>query len=512
MRITSSMMMNGYLYNLNGNLNRLSKYLEQESTGKAINRISDDPVKTTQSLSARNKLSGISRYQENVGTADGWLTEVEEAVSELNDIIGAAYEKTIAASTGILGDDDLTDIAQEIAALRDEVLSTANASYGGSYLFAGYNTTGTSSGKLPYTVDSNGDLYYNGINMSNEASVDNIAGAAAASADALNTLTAENTTAQATAVSDYKTVIQAVSAAVDSADEIAASTKTALIAAEDISSSADIDAATAADLTTAAASLETYADTLSSAISTAKNVLSGAQTASEYVAETFTALEEAQASGDATAISEAQTLYDDAVLAAENAAADAQTASAAVLAAATDATNAIDDGDAATATDVRSIVDNSSALADASDALDAQSEDVLSVQVGSGQTMEVTTAGTELLGRGDENLYVILDNLYNALTSGADESEINDYISQLQDAQSRILSLDAQVGAKLSRLDTLSARYEANILNYTEMKSDAEDADLAEVITKYTTAQTVYNAALSAGSEIIQTSLLDFLN
>ena len=75
----------------------------------------------------------------------------------------------------------------------------------------------------------------------------------------------------------------------------------------------------------------------------------------------------------------------------------------------------------------------------------------------------------------------------------------------------RILSLGAQVGAKMSRLDSLSARYEANVLNYTGMKSDAEDADLAAVITNYTTAQTVYNAALSAGSEIIQTSLLDFL-
>ncbi len=116
-----------------------------------------------------------------------------------------------------------------------------------------------------------------------------------------------------------------------------------------------------------------------------------------------------------------------------------------------------------------------------------------------------------LLGRGEENLYVILDSLHAALTSGAKESVINDYVARLQDAQSRILSLQAQVGAKRSRIDTLSARYEENTLNYTKMKSYAEDADLAEVITNYRTAQTVYNAALSAGAEIIQTSLLDFL-
>ena len=263
MRITNSMMTNTYLYNLNGNLNRLSGYLEQESTGKAINSISDDPVKTTQSLSARNKLSSISRYRENISTADDWLTEVEEAVSELNDVIEDAYEKTVSASSGTLNDDDLAIIAKEIAAYRDEILTTANASFGDNYLFAGYNTSGTSSGKLPYVVDSYGDLYYNGINMSSEASVDHVAIASDASTKALNTLTAADTVAQATAVSDYDEIIAQVSTVVDSANEIKVAGDTTIEAATDIASSADIDAATAADLTTAAASLQTYTDTLS---------------------------------------------------------------------------------------------------------------------------------------------------------------------------------------------------------------------------------------------------------
>ncbi len=511
MRITNSMISNNYLYNLNGNLNRLSKYLEQESTGKAINSISDDPVKTTQSLSARNKLSGISRYQENVSTADSWLTEVDESVSELNDVIQNAYEKAVRASTDTLNDEDLKAIAEEIAALRDEVLSTANTTFGESFLFAGYNTTGTSSGDLPYTVDSGGDLYYNGINMSNESSVDNVLKASGTSALALAVLTSADTTAQSTPTSNYNEIIEAVSAVVDSADEIAASAETAIEAAADIAASADIDASTAADLTAAAASLETYSDTLSSVIGTAGAAVADAKTASNNAAEAYRALEDAQASGDSAAIAEAQSAYDDAVLAAQDAAADARTASAAVLTAATDAKNAIDDGNPATTADVQSVIDNSTALAASENALDTQSEDVISIQVGSGQTMEVSVAGTELLGRGNENLYIILDEFYTALSSGADAAELNDYVARLQDAQGRALALEAEVGAKIKRLDTLSGRYEANILNYTKMKSDAEDADLAEVITKYTTAETVYNAALSAGAEIIQSSLIDFL-
>ncbi len=60
------------------------------------------------------------------------------------------------------------------------------------------------------------------------------------------------------------------------------------------------------------------------------------------------------------------------------------------MTAATDAKNASDDGNPAPTTDVQSVVNNSPALADAAAALDAQGEDVLSLQVGSGQTMEVT--------------------------------------------------------------------------------------------------------------------------
>ncbi len=143
--------------------------------------------------------------------------------------------------------------------------------------------------------------------------------------------------------------------------------------------------------------------------------------------------------------------------------------------------------------------------------LDGESGDSLSLQVGSGHTMEISVPGTELLGRGSDNIYVMLDGFYKALTSGADTDEVNDYIGQLQGAQNRILSLEARVGARMERLDTLSKRYGANTVNYTQMRSDAEDVDLAEAIMNYSTAETVYNAALAAGAQVIQTSLIDFL-
>lgn len=511
MRITNSMMTNNYLFNLSGNLNRLSKYLEQESTGKVINRISDDPVKTTLSLSARNKLSSVKRYMENVNTAKNWLTEVEESVGGLNEIIQDAYEKAVSASSGTMNESDLSAIAQEIAALRDEVLSTANATFGDSYIFAGFNTTGTSSGKLPFTVDSNGDLFYNGINMSNETSVDIIAGAFTDAQKAYADAAAADAIVQGAASSEYNKIIESAGKVIETVKRIGSAGKATIGACLDLAASSDIDATTAADLTTAVATLQTDSDNLNAAFSDAEEALSVAQAAADAAAAAYSRLQDALASGDSGAIINAQNDYDDASAAAATAAADLQAASNTALSAAENLKDMINDGDPFTLSDVQSVIDNSTALPAASAALDAQSGDVLSVQVGSGQTMQVSVAGTDLLGRGGENLYAILNNFYNDLISGAEPKALSKYITQLQDSQSRILSTEAKVGAELDRLNTLSARYEANIINYTAMKSDAEDADLAEVITNFTTAETVYNAALAAGAEIIQTSLIDFL-
>ncbi|HBY20366.1 MAG TPA: hypothetical protein DEG71_05055 [Clostridiales bacterium] len=63
----------------------------------------------------------------------------------------------------------------------------------------------------------------------------------------------------------------------------------------------------------------------------------------------------------------------------------------------------------------------------------------------------------------------------------------------------------------MNRLDLIKARLENDEINYTQLKSDNEDADMAETITKLTTQQTIYEASLSAGAKIIQMSLVDFM-
>ncbi len=151
-------------------------------------------------------------------------------------------------------------------------------------------------------------------------------------------------------------------------------------------------------------------------------------------------------------------------------------------------------------------------LTDATNAaLLAENDAKIEYAVGFNITMDISTTGTELFGMGDDNIYSILDGFYNALMSDAPSDELGSYITKLQDAQDRVLSLGAEIGGKTNRLELIQNRFEEDVLTYTERKSNIENVDQAEAIMNYKMAEAIYIASLQIGASIIQPSLLDFL-
>lgn len=149
---------------------------------------------------------------------------------------------------------------------------------------------------------------------------------------------------------------------------------------------------------------------------------------------------------------------------------------------------------------------------DTDPALIAQNDQNLQLEIGFGLKTDVSLPGTELLGTGEDNIYAILDGLYQALKNGGTPEELAEYSGKLQNAQSDVLSLAAEIGGRSNRLDLVNNRYDEDILNYTEMKSNVEDVDAAEIIMQYKMAEFTYLAALQTGNSIIQPSLVDYLN
>ncbi|MGI6485476.1 MAG: flagellar hook-associated protein FlgL [Tepidanaerobacteraceae bacterium] len=84
-------------------------------------------------------------------------------------------------------------------------------------------------------------------------------------------------------------------------------------------------------------------------------------------------------------------------------------------------------------------------------------------------------------------------------------------LAEIDDDLSEVLRFRSQIGAKMNRLEATVSRLEFNKIDYTELLSKTEDADIAEVIMGLKMEESVYRASLAVGSRVIQPSLADFL-
>ncbi|SHJ66496.1 flagellar hook-associated protein FlgL [Paramaledivibacter caminithermalis] len=140
MRVTNNMIISNTLYNLNRNLARMDKRNTQLSTGKRINRPSDDPVSTAKALKLRADVSEIDQYQRNTKDALSWLDITESAIDNLQDVIHRAKELTVQASSETFSKEDRQKVKAEIEQLRDHIIQIGNTSYAGRFIFSGFQT------------------------------------------------------------------------------------------------------------------------------------------------------------------------------------------------------------------------------------------------------------------------------------------------------------------------------------------------------------------------------------
>ncbi len=139
--------------------------------------------------------------------------------------------------------------------------------------------------------------------------------------------------------------------------------------------------------------------------------------------------------------------------------------------------------------------------------------------IGPGVEIPINTDVRTLLGdgqgAGDDKLLNTLRDISDHLRGGttADANALRSTDMQRLDASLDTLNgIRADVGARTNRLAIASSRLSGLNLNATQLLSNTQDADMAQTITEYTTQQAAYNAALRAGANIVQTSLLDFLH
>ena len=139
-RITALMTSRNILADINATNARMRKAQEQLSSGKLLNKPSDDPSEVARAMQLRTDLEATQQFQQNASEATGWTDVTDSALSSVADVLMRVRELTIQAANGSAGPESHAAIAEELESLIDTVKTAGNATYGGRYVFSGTRT------------------------------------------------------------------------------------------------------------------------------------------------------------------------------------------------------------------------------------------------------------------------------------------------------------------------------------------------------------------------------------
>jgi flagellar hook-associated protein 3 FlgL len=140
MRVTQSMLSNNTLRNLSSSFSRLGKLQDQLSTGKKINRPSDDPVVAMKGMGYRTDLNRIQQYQRNIGEVKNWIDSTDDALDKGIQALQKIRELVVQGNNGTLEENQRKYIATEVAQLKEHLSNIGDTKVGGKYIFNGSET------------------------------------------------------------------------------------------------------------------------------------------------------------------------------------------------------------------------------------------------------------------------------------------------------------------------------------------------------------------------------------
>ena len=156
MRVTPSMQDRNFLENINRTKTRLDKAQEQITTGKRVNRFSDDPFAASQSNRIAALTSTNDQFIANNELLRSKLELTDSTLQSLIQTMDSARTAAAQALSGTTTPESRAALAESVGSARAEALSSANAKFNGLFLFAGTQSTDS-----PF-VDSGGSVAYMG--------------------------------------------------------------------------------------------------------------------------------------------------------------------------------------------------------------------------------------------------------------------------------------------------------------------------------------------------------------
>lgn len=159
-----------YINTLVGSLDATSaseqQLTKELASGSRVNTLSDDPVAAGENVLLSAQISSDDTFSQTASSAQSLLQVSDSALSTVVSQLTSAVSLATEANNGTLNSGDLASIGNQLSGIRDEVLSVANTTYMGQYIFAGSH-----GNTQPFTLDaSTNTITYNVGNDPNSTS------------------------------------------------------------------------------------------------------------------------------------------------------------------------------------------------------------------------------------------------------------------------------------------------------------------------------------------------------
>ncbi len=135
---------------------------EELSSGVRVNSVGEDPIAAGQNVMLLNQIRQDDSFTQSANLVTGRLQVADSALGSVVSQLTRAISLATGANNGTRSANDVQAAAKEIAGIRDEIMTLANTSYQGQYIFAGtqsasapFSTSTTSPATTTYGGDSN---------------------------------------------------------------------------------------------------------------------------------------------------------------------------------------------------------------------------------------------------------------------------------------------------------------------------------------------------------------------
>jgi flagellar hook-associated protein 3 FlgL len=516
-RVTNNIVAMRTINQIQRSYSKLADTQEKLSSGRRINRPSDDPIGVTRALRYRSSIDELNQFSDNIDEAKTWLLGTETELRSVTDLMLRVKQLALESSSDSSDANSRLANAEEIDRILEQMVQISNKRQGGKYIFSGTETLtkafeavkiGGRISEVRYLgndgeidvefakgqiapINLNGrDIFQNNISEVSGSDLDPDLG--------LSTLLSDLNNGNGVAPgqisiqdSNGSTEIFDLSGAVTVGDVVSIIASGTIVdfnasigtnnnlyfednlytGSTDIVISDIGGGTTAADLgiVKVSADLEVFGDPLSSNISRSTEL--GLINAGAGLSGT-----------DITIVNGERAVVLD-------------LSSATTIG---DAIDMINDADIGITASINANGDGLNIETDTS-----ATDLVISGAGATSLGIEADMEGTDV--------FALMIRLRDAMLNN-ERDEIATLEVLLNDGRKDVLGNVAVLGAEYNRMDLTQIRIEDNIVFTTELLSNNEDVDIAEYFTRFSIEETAYQSALATAARIIQPTLLNFLN